>query len=68
MCFRLLRNVNDFNIIKKTENINKQDDSFNEIFIQFLDDFAPLITEEIKRPLAQRMTNSIREMMSVGEV
>ncbi len=64
-CFRLLQKTHNFNMILNTDDVNTQVDILNANFINCLNECAPLVTKEIKRPSAPWMNNSIREAMNI---
>ena len=66
-CLRLLQNKHDFNMILQTDDLNTQVDIFTENFIKCLNDCAPFITKEIKRPFTQWMNDDIREAMNLRD-
>ena len=63
-CLRLLQNTQAFNRILNTEDVNTQVDIFTNNFIGCLNDCAPFVTKEIKRPFAPWMNDPIREAMN----
>ena len=64
-CFNLFERTQDFNMILNTDDVNKQVDIFSANFIKCLNECAPLVTKEIKRPFAPWMNDSIREAMNI---
>lgn len=62
-CLRLLQNTQDFNRIFNTDDVNTQVYIFTKYFIDCLNDCAPFVTKEIRRPFAPWMNDHIREAM-----
>lgn len=60
---RLLRNTQDFNRTVNTDDVNTQVYIFTKYFINCLNDCAPFVTKEIRRPFAPWMNDHIREAM-----
>ena len=56
-CVNLLEKTQDFNMILNTDDVNKQVDIFSANFIKCLNECAPLVTKEIKRPFAPWMND-----------
>ena len=65
LCFKLLQKTDDFNKILNSDDVNMQITIFNTTFIDCLNECAPVVTKEIKRPYAPWMNDSIREAMKV---
>ena len=59
-----LQNTHDFNKILNTDDVNTQVDIFTKIFMDCLNDCAPFVTKEVKRPFAPWLTDHIREAMT----
>ncbi len=63
-CLRLLQNIQDFNRILNIDDVNTQVDIFTNNFIDCLNDCAPFVTKEIKRPIAPWMNDHMQEAMN----
>ncbi len=61
---RLLHNIQDINRILNTDDVNTHVDIFTIHFIDCLNDCAPFVTKEIKRPFAPWMNHHIQEAMN----
>lgn len=64
-CDKLFVNREHFNIILYTDDVNIQVIIFNYKFIAYLDDSAPYVTKEIKRPFAPWMTDQVRQAIKL---
>ena len=57
----MLNNTHQFDNILVTDNVNNQVKIFNEVFTECLDNVAPFVTKEIKRPFAPWFNEDIRQ-------
>ncbi len=64
-CFSLLRNVDSFNRILMTDNVNSQVNIFNTAFNECLNECAPFVTKEVRRPFAPWMNDELRGAMRI---
>ncbi len=62
-CSLLLDNVHNMNNIFLTDDVNKQIDIFNDVFINCLNMCAPFVTRAVKGKPLPWMTDDIREVM-----
>lgn len=62
-CSLLLNNVHHMKNIFLTDNVNKQVDIFNDVFINCLNMCAPLVTKAVKGKPTPWMNDDIREAM-----
>ncbi len=62
-CESLLHNTLELNKILATDNVNDQVNILTLVFNKCLDNIAPMVTREIKRPPAPWINNEIREYM-----
>lgn len=64
-CFKILESREQFNKILYTDDVNRQVEIFTSNFIKCLDDCAPYVTKEIKRPFAPWMTDHLQEIIKL---
>ncbi len=62
-CNLILLQCHILDKIFNTDNVNDQVTIFNETFLKCLDECAPLVTKEVKRPFAPYMTENIRSLI-----
>lgn len=67
-CNNLLSNVPILNTMASTDDVNYQADTLTAVFNECLDDCAPIVTKEIRRPPAPWITQEIREAMEKRDV
>ena len=63
-CNTLLDNIDRFNEILRTDDVNIQQDIFTTNFMSSLDSCAPIVTKTITRPPAPWLTDDIRNEMA----
>ena len=63
LCNLLLTQCHVLDKIFKTDNVNDQVTLFNETFLKCLNECAPLVTKEVKRPFAPYMTEDLRSLI-----
>lgn len=64
-CNSILDNVPNLNIILETDDVNRQVEVFNNVFNTCLNECAPVVTKEIRRPYAPWITDDIHSAMDV---
>ncbi len=64
-CSSLLQSIHCFNRILLTDDVNTQVDIFTTTFIDCLNECAPFVTKEVKRPFAQWMNDELRGAMRI---
>ena len=62
-CNLLLSQCHVLEKIFKTDNVNDQVNTFNENFLKCLDECAPQVTKEVRRPFAPYMTKNLRSLI-----
>ena len=62
-CNLILDQLPTLNLILETDNVDKQVETFNKVFRNSLDECAPIVTKEIRRPFAPWITEDIRSSM-----
>ncbi len=65
-CSRLLQKIHCFNRILLTDDVNTQVAIFTTTFTDCLDECAPFVTKEVKRPFAPWMNDELRGAMRIG--
>ena len=65
-CNTIMDNFNTLNEILATDNVNKQVEIFNTVFIKCLDSCAPVVTQDIKRPEPPWITPLVKYLMGKG--
>ncbi len=66
-CSKLLENVSNFNMILNTDDVNIQVDIFTSNFNRCLNECAPFVTKEVRRPFAPWMNNNIQIAIDIRD-
>ena len=66
-CARILQNSEHFNMILLTDDVNRQVEIFTSNFITCLNDCAPYVTKEIRRPFAPWINDDLRDAMKMRD-
>ena len=63
-CNKLLKETSILDYLLLTDNVDTQVDIFTKVFIDCLNDSAPIVTREIKRPPSPWISNDIKEAIN----
>lgn len=64
-CNKILNEVPSLNTILQTDDVNKQVEVFNDVFIKCLNECAPVVTKEVRRPYAPWIGEDITLAMGI---
>ncbi len=64
-CFKIFQNNELFNLILDTDDVNRQVDIYSSAFTDCLDECAPYVTKEIRRPHTPWMNDDLKEAMKL---
>ena len=64
-CNKILNEVPSLNTILQIDDVNKQVEVFNDVFIKCLNECAPVVTKEVRRPYAPWIGEDITLAMGI---